>query len=419
MTLAVFTLLLLGAVPIALVLALTAAWYIVASGNTLLFVSYPQQLFGAIEHYGLLAIPLFMLAGELMNEGGLTRRLIDLARILVGGFRGGLVYINLVANMMMAAIVGSAASQIAIMSRAMVPAMEQEGYDKPFSAAITAAGGLMSPIIPPSMLFVLYGVIAQVPIADMFVAGILPGLLMGLLFFIAITVIGLVEQYPKGDWPSRDQARAYLLMGVPAMSIPLIIIGGILSGLATPTESAALASLAALLIGRYVYRDLTFARLPDILRRTAFNAGLVIMLIAAAGVFGWVIIYEQLPQMAAAWIASLTTDPFIFLLLVIGVLLLVGMIIDGIAALILVVPILLPIATQQFDITPYQFGVVVSLTLVLGLLTPPVGAGLFISSSMTGVPPMKIFRALLPFLAMSLIALVLLAWQPWLTLALL
>ncbi|MFU1518103.1 TRAP transporter large permease [Vreelandella alkaliphila] len=419
MTLAVFTLLLLGAVPIALVLALTAAWYIVASGNTLLFVSYPQQLFGAIEHYGLLAIPLFMLAGELMNEGGLTRRLIDLARILVGGFRGGLVYINLVANMMMAAIVGSAASQIAIMSRAMVPAMEQEGYDKPFSAAITAAGGLMSPIIPPSMLFVLYGVIAQVPIADMFVAGILPGLLMGLLFFIAITVIGLVEQYPKGDWPSRDQARAYLLMGVPAMSIPLIIIGGILSGFATPTESAALASLAALLIGRYVYRDLTFARLPDILRRTAFNAGLVIMLIAAAGVFGWVIIYEQLPQMAAAWIASLTTDPFIFLLLVIGVLLLVGMIIDGIAALILVVPILLPIATQQFDITPYQFGVVVSLTLVLGLLTPPVGAGLFISSSMTGVPPMQIFRALLPFLAMSLIALVLLAWQPWLTLALL
>ena len=143
------------------------------------------------------------------------------------------------------------------------------------------------------------------------------------------------------------------------------------------------------------------------------------MLIAAAGVFGWVIIYEQLPQMAAAWIASLTTDPFIFLLLVIGVLLLVGMIIDGIAALILVVPILLPIATQQFDITPYQFGVVVSLTLVLGLLTPPVGAGLFISSSMTGVPPMQIFRALLPFLAMSLIALVLLAWQPWLTLALL
>ena len=149
MTVVVFLLLLLGAVPIALVLALTAMWYIQASGNTVLFDSYPQQLFSAIESYGLLAIPLFMLAGELMNEGGLTKRLIALARILVGGFRGGLAYINLVANMMMAAIIGSAASQIAIMSRAMVPAMEQEGYDTPYSAAITAAGGLLSPISPP------------------------------------------------------------------------------------------------------------------------------------------------------------------------------------------------------------------------------------------------------------------------------
>lgn len=418
MTIAVFVLLLLGAVPIALVLGLTAMVYIQVSGNGVLFDSYPQQLFGAIESYGLLAIPLFMLAGELMNEGGVTRRLIELARLLVGGFRGGLAYINLVANMMMAAIVGSAASQIAIMSRAMVPAMEKEGYDKSYSAAITAAGGLLSPIIPPSMLFVLFGVMAQVPIAEMFIAGILPGLLLGFSFFLAIALVGLVKQYPKGNWPSRGEARRALVMGLPALSIPLIIIGGILLGLATPTESAALASLAALLQGRFLYGDLRFARLPEVLRRTAVNAGLVIMLIAAAGVFGWVIVYERLPQMAAAWIAALTTDPFLFLLLLIGVLLLVGMIIDGIAALILVVPILLPIATQQFGISPYQFGVVVCLTLVLGLLTPPVGAGLYIASSMTGASPMRIFRSLAPFLLASLVTLVLLAWQPWLTTAL-
>ncbi|XKH59534.1 TRAP transporter large permease [Halomonas sediminis] len=415
MTIVIFSLLLLGGVPIALVLALTALWYIQASGNTVLFDSYPQQLFSAVESYGLLAIPLFMLAGELMNEGGLTKRLIALARIFVGGFRGGLAYINLVANMMMAAIIGSAASQIAIMSRAMVPAMQQEGYSKSYSAAITAAGGLLSPIIPPSMLFVLFGVMAQVPIAEMFIAGILPGLLLGLTFFVTIAVVGLVQQYPRGEWPSRRQALHDLLMGLPALSIPLIIIGGILLGLATPTESAALASLAALLIGRLVYGDLTFGQLPRVLRRTAVNAGLVIMLIAAAGVFGWVVVYERLPQMAAAWIAALTTDPFLFLLLLIGVLLLVGMIIDGIAALILVVPILLPIAQEQFGISPYQFGVVVCLTLVMGLLTPPVGAGLFIASSMTGAPPLKIFRSLLPFLLATLVTLVLLAWQPWLT----
>ncbi|MGM0856345.1 MAG: TRAP transporter large permease [Pseudomonadota bacterium] len=415
MTIAIFLLLLLGAVPIALVLALTAMVYIQASGNTVLFDSYPQQLFSAIESYGLLAIPLFMLAGELMNEGGLTKRLIALARILVGGFRGGLAYINLVANMMMAAIIGSAASQIAIMSRAMVPAMEEEGYDTPYSAAITAAGGLLSPIIPPSMLFVLFGVMAQVPIAEMFIAGLMPGLLLGASFFIVIALVGLVQQYPKGQWPSRRQALHDALWGLPALLIPVIIIGGILLGIATPTESAALASLAALLMGRFVYGDLRLGQMPQVLKRTAVNAGLVIMLIAAAGVFGWVVVYERLPQMAAAWIAALTADPFVFLLMVIGALLLVGMVIDGIAALILVVPILMPIAENQFAISPYQFGVVVCLTLVMGLLTPPVGAGLFIASSMTGAPPLKIFRALLPFLLATLVTLVLLAWLPWLT----
>jgi tripartite ATP-independent transporter DctM subunit len=411
MTFAVFLLLLFMAVPIALVLALTALWYINASGNAVLFDSYPQQLFGAIESYGLLAIPLFMLAGELMNEGGLTSRLINLARILVGGFRGGLAYINLVANMMMAAIMGSAASQIAIMSRAMVPAMEKEGYDKPYAAAITAAGGLLSPIIPPSMLFVLFGVLAQVPIAEMFIAGIIPGLIMGGLFFLTISLMGLVYEYPKGEWPSRQQAREYILMGIPAGLIPLIIIGGILTGLATPTESAALASLGALLIGKYVYRDFKYSMLFEVLKRTAFNSGMVIMLIAAAGVFGWVIVFEKIPQNAAIWIAAQTADPFMFLLMVVGILLLVGMVIDGIAALILVVPILLPIAQSQFGISPYQFGVVVCLTLVLGLLTPPVGAGLFIASTMTGAPPMRIFRALLPFLGATLVTLVLLSWK--------
>ncbi len=418
MTFILFFVLLFCAVPIALVLALTALGYIATSGNTVLFDSYPQQLFGAIESYGLLAIPLFMLAGELMNEGGLTTRLINMARILVGGFKGGLAYINLVANMMMAAIMGSAASQIAIMSRAMVPAMEKEGYSASYAAAITAAGGLLSPIIPPSMLFVLFGVLAQVPIAEMFIAGIIPGLIMSALFFVVIALVGLVQEYPRGEWPDRAQIKSWLLMGIPAGSIPLVIIGGILTGLATPTESAALASLAALLIGKYIYRDLQFSHLPEILKRTALNSGMVIMLISAAGVFGWVVVYEEIPQMAAAWIADQTSDPFVFLLMVVGVLILVGMLVDGIAALILVVPILLPIAQQQFDISAYQFGVVVCLTLVMGLLTPPVGAGLFIGSAMTGIAPMRIFRSLLPFLAATLVTLVLLSAFPELVLML-
>ncbi|TVQ67658.1 MAG: TRAP transporter large permease [Oceanospirillales bacterium] len=416
---AVFFILLFAAVPIALVLALSAAFYMATSGNSVLFASYTQQLFSSIENYGLLAIPLFMLAGELMNEGGLTRRLINMARILVGGFRGGMAYINLVANMMMAAIMGSAASQIAIMSRAMVPEMEKEGYTRPFASAITAAGGLLSPIIPPSMLFVLFGVLAQVPIADMFIAGIIPGLILSALFFITITLLGLVHEYPPGRWLSFNEAKQALLMGLPALGIPVLIIGGILSGAVTPTESAALASLGALIVGRFIYKEFSFSQLPEVLKRTALNSGMVIILISAAGVFGWVLVYEHVPQNAAAWIVQQTSDPFVFLLMVIVALLLVGMVLDGIAALILVVPILLPVAQAEFGISPYQFGVVVCLTLVMGLLTPPVGAGLFISSAMTGESPMRVFKALIPFLLMTLLTLVLLSWQPQLVLMLL
>ncbi len=416
---AVFFILLFAAVPIALVLALSAAFYIATSGNTVLFSSYVQQLFSSIENYGLLAIPLFMLAGELMNEGGLTRRLINMARILVGGFKGGMAYINLVANMMMASIMGSAASQIAIMSRAMVPEMEKEGYSRPYAAATTAAGGLLSPIIPPSMLFVLFGVLAQVPIADMFIAGIIPGLILSALFFLTITLLGLIYEYPKGKWLSWQEAKHAFVMGLPALCIPILIIGGILTGLVTPTESAALASLGALLVGRFVYKELRFSHLPEVLKRTALNSGMVIILISAAGVFGWVLVYEHIPQNVATWIVQQTADPFIFLLMVIAALLIVGMILDGIAALILVVPILLPVAQAEFGISPYQFGVVVCLTLVMGLLTPPVGAGLFISSAMTGEPPMRIFKSLIPFLLMSLITLVLLSWKPELVLFLL
>ena len=313
MTPFIFAALLFGAVPIALVLILTAVWYIAESGNTVLFDSFMQQLFSGVENYGLLAIPLFMLTGELMNEGGMTTRLINAARVFVGGFRGGLAYINLLANMFMAAIIGSAASQIAVMSRAMVPAMEKEGYDKGFAAATTAAGGLLAPVIPPSMLFVIYGVLAQIPIGDMFLAGIIPGFLLVVVFFLVITIIGFFREMPKGVWMTRKEAQAALLACLPAALIPASIIGGILFGIATPTESAAVASLIAFLIGWLIYREIKPAKLGVLFARTARNASMVIFMIAAANVFGWVIIYEALPQKLAVLIVTITSDPFIFL----------------------------------------------------------------------------------------------------------
>ena len=262
----IFIGLLFAGVPIALVLAVSALVYIALSENYILFLSYPQQLFSGLENYGLLAIPLFMLTGELMNKGGVTRRLVSMASIFAGGFRGGLAYVNLLANTMMASIIGSAAAQISIMSQVMVPEMEKHGYSREFAAATTAAGGLLSPIIPPSMLFVIYCVVAQISIGDMFIAGIIPGLMLSLGFFAMITILGLWQEYPRGEWPSPGDAVRMIIAGLPAFLIPMVIIGGILLGLASPTESAALATLTALWVGKLIYKELHFKDLPDILQ---------------------------------------------------------------------------------------------------------------------------------------------------------
>ncbi len=407
-----FLVLLFAGVPIALVLAISALFYIFYSGQTVLLQSYSQQLFSGVESYGLLAVPLFMLAGELMNEGGITRRLIDFASVFIGRVKGGLAYINLIVNMMMASIIGSAAAQIAIMSRSMVPEMEKQGYDRAFAAATTAAGGLLSPIIPPSMLFVIYGVLAQIAIGDMFIAGIIPGLLMAFGFFLALALLGRKYEYPVGEQKEPAEKREAIKMGLPTMIIPLVIVGGILAGFSTPTESAAVASVAAFVLGKYFYKELKLAQMPTVLFRTALNTSIVVFIVATANLFGWIIIYEQVPQNLAAELVNLTKNPLVFLLMVNIALLFVGMILDGIAALILVVPILLPIAQEQYGIDPYHFGVVICINLVLGLLTPPVGAGLFVTTAMTGVKPGNLFRALVPFLLTTVIALALISWQP-------
>ena len=414
MTPIVFGVLLVISVPVAFVLLGTALAYIGISGNTVLYQSFPQQLFSGIEKYGLMAIPLFMLAGEIMNRGGLIRRLIGFATLFVSGLRGGLAYINLLANMMMASIIGSATAQISVMTQAMVPEMERNGYSRDFAAATTAAGGLLSPIIPPSMLFVIFGVLGQIAIGDLFIAGIVPGLLLTVGFLVVVAVLGFIRQFPQGDWMTREEAVRAALRGVPSASVPAIIVGGILLGIFSPTESAAAAALAALIIGRYIHKELDFRELPDILLRTAVNSTLVLFLIATANVFGWVIIFEEVPQRLTLWLTELSNDPFVFMLLVNASLLLIGAFIDSIAALIVVVPLLLPIAQTNYGIDPFHFGVVVCINLVLGILTPPVGTGLFISATLARVSPGRIFIALAPFLIVTLAVLVLLSWQPWL-----
>lgn len=413
-----FGVLLALGLPITLVLAMTALLYIYISGNTVLYLSFPQQFFSAIENYGLLAIPLFMFVGELMNEGGITRRLVALASVFIGHVRGGLAYINILANMFLASIVGSANAQVAVMSQVMVPEMERQGYQRGFATATTCAGALLAPVIPPSMLFVIFGVLAQISIGDMFIAGIIPGLLMAAGFIIIIALLGWRYNYPPGVRLSRRQKLQNIVTAIPSMLVPTVMIGGILGGLTTPTEAAALGALAAVLVGKLAHNEIRFERFGGMLMRVGINTGVVLSLVAAAGVFGWVIVFEKVPQQLAMLLQSVTADPFVFMLLVTALLLAVGTVLDGIAALILLVPILLPVATQVYGIDPYHFGVIMCINLTLGLLTPPVGAALYVAARVTGAKPAEIIWPLLPFLAITTALLVLLSWQPFLVTAL-
>ncbi|MGE4112498.1 MAG: TRAP transporter large permease [Burkholderiales bacterium] len=416
---AVFTSLLFLGLPIALVLAMVALVYIYASGNPVLYLSFPQQFFASLENYGLLAIPLFLAVGELMNEGGITRRLVALASVFVGHLRGGLAYINILANMFLASIMGSANAQVAVMAQVMVPEMEKKGYSRGFATATTCAGALLAPVIPPSMLFVIFGVLAQISIGDMFIAGIVPGLLMAFAFICVIALLGYRYKYPPGERLSRQQKLRNIGAAIPSLLVPIVMIGGILGGITTPTEAAAVGGLTAVLVGRFAHHEIRFDRMGDMLLRVAVNSAVVLALVAAAGVFGWVIVFEKIPQQLAVLLQQITTDPFTFMLLVTALLLAVGTVIDGIAALILLVPILLPVATQVYGINPYHFGVVICINLTLGLLTPPVGTALYVAARVTGATPAEILRPLMPFLVATLLILILLCWQPQLVTALL
>jgi tripartite ATP-independent transporter DctM subunit len=404
--------LILAAIPISFALIITALVYIAVTGNFGLLQSFGQQLFGGLENYGLLALPLFILLGEFMNSGGIGRRLMALAAAMLGSVRGGLAYINLVANMMMAAILGSTVAQITVMSRLAVPEMVRAGYPKDVSVAITAAGGLLAPIIPPSMIFIIFGVVAQVPIGDLFAAGIVPGLLLFLVFASVIGVVARRRRFPstpRSSWPER---LAAVKDALPSALIPVTIIGSILGGLATPTEAAAVASLMAILVGRFVYREMTVADIGSAFVNAAKGAAVVLFLVAAAQVFSWVITFENVPATVAEMMRATTSSQTVFLLLVTALLLGVGMVMDPIPAIILIVPVLLPIATTQYGIDPIQFGMVVCINLTAGLLTPPVGTGLFTAAILNGIRAERIAWLLTPYLAAVVMVILLLIVFP-------
>lgn len=391
-------------IPISMVLGMTTIVYFFSVGNTILLDSTPQRLFSGLENFGLLAIPLFMLTGELMNSGGITNRLVVFARVMVGHVRGGLAYVTVIANMFLASILGSANAQAAMMSKVMVPEMEREGYTREFSSALTLASSIVAPIIPPSMIFIIYGTLSGTSIGALFMAGIIPGIIFGIGFTALIAYLGYKNNFPRSERASLKLIWTSFINVLPAMLVPLIITIGILSGAFTATESAGIASVIAFIVGMFFYKELKWSKLPSILVNTVMGTATVTFLIAMANIFGWMIAFEQIPQLIANSMLSISESPYVFLLLVNIFLLMIGAVLDGIAALIILVPVLMPLVTA-FQIDPIHFGVIVCINLTIGLLTPPVGTGLFIVSSIADVKFERLVKAILPMLLLGILIL--------------
>lgn len=399
-----FAILLVMGLPVAFVLGMTGFLHLIAIDNEMFFRVFPQRMFSALDSFSLLAIPFFVLTGEIMNQGGITTRLIGLVRNLVGHMRGGLAYVNIVVGLFLAAIVGSANAEAAIRSKIIVPEMVKDGYDDDYAAAITATSSIIGPIIPPSMVFIVYGVIAGTSIGALFLAGIVPGLLITGAQLAVAYWYAKRKNFPVRPRSSMKNALSSLVMSIPALLIPLVIIGGVLSGVFTPTESGAIAVVIALLIGFFFYRTLKISHLKSILLDTGIISASVMLIISYANILGWTLAMERVPSTIASALLGISDNPYVILLLINILLLILGMFMETFSAMIILVPVLLPVIVE-LGIDPVHFGLIMCLNLTIGLITPPVGVTLFVTSDITKVPIERLIKASTPFVIASIVVL--------------
>jgi tripartite ATP-independent transporter DctM subunit len=409
-----FVILIMARAPIAFALLISSVAYLTHYGGVPLRV-VTQRMAAGPDSFPLLAVPLFIMAGSLMNTGGITERIFDFARTLVGHWTGSLGHVNILASIIFSGMSGAAIADAGGLGVIEIEAMRAEGYDDEFSVAITAASSTIGPIIPHSIPMVVYGVVAGVSVGGLFIGGVIPGLLMALSLGIMVYYYAVKRNYPKHPRATLPELWQSLKSSFLPLMTPVIIIGGIFTGVFTPTEAAVVAVIYAAILGTVIYKELTLQDLHRILLDTVETTASVMLIVATASIFGWILAREQIPQLVAAGLLGVTRNPYALLFLINIFLLIVGCFMETTAALTILIPVLLPTVTSV-GVDPLHFGLVMILNLMIGLLTPPLGMVLNVLVSVSKVPFEDVARATIPFLVTLIVVLFLITYIPGLVL---
>ncbi|WP_417207843.1 TRAP transporter large permease [Antarctobacter sp.] len=398
----VFVIGLMLGIPVAITLGLSSLAYLLFAGMPP--VVMPQKMYAGMDVFVLLSIPGFILAGNLMNQGGITHRIIRFANAIVGWIKGGLGLTNIAASMLFGGITGTAVADAASLGGVLIPGMKKAGYPADFSAAVTAASSTVGPIIPPSVPMIIVGALSGISVGKMFLAGAIPGILMGVAMMVTCYIISVRRGYPHQPWQGFGEVARSFGGAFWAIAMTFLIIYGLLSGYATPTETAVVASVYAFIVGAFIYRELPIRKLPAIIADSAVSAAGILALVGFANVFGWILVSERIPQAIADSVLSLTENKFLVILLINLLLLFVGMFMETIAALIILFVPLLSLS-NAVGIDPLHFATFAVLNLMIGLTTPPVGVCLFVCANIARLPLAPVVRAILPFLFTNILVL--------------